>query len=535
MNSIKQKTFHRRKMSAFLLACLVLVAIFSIMPILAYAETAIPDATNQFYVNDFADVFTDTEETKLVETAVALAENYDGIQVVVTTITSLEGDSIEHYAVEMYNKYGIGKDDKGLLILLSTGDREIYVATGLGMEAYINDSKAGRFIDNYAIPYLANNKFNEGLINLQESFVNEIIDCVQKEIATTVPENSESAITKTEGSSNKSGLSFFILFSIFFIIFGILYIVKFIRNNNEKSNSKITDLESQLEEEKKKNKEQKDSFDSQLKQISNTHSDEVESFENKLQHSKQEYELLQGKYDTLLNRFKRAEILHPGIDQEITDMINEEIRQKDMEIAQAVDAKLQGVVGLSADKNLVAKLKPILEDYNALTTAQQSYVTADISKFNALYHTSCELKKEFDKLQALNRCKSNATRAQRSISNIIRNIHVGRAANLQELKRAQAIYRNLDSASRHFFDPNTARKLTVLLSQAQADHNRIEAEEAARRHREEEQRRAEERRRREQEEADRRRRMQQSYSHHSSSSHHGFGGRSGGGGAGRKF
>lgn len=535
MKTINKKTFHRRGMSAWLLICLVLVAIFSIMPIFAYAETSIPDATNQFYVNDFADVFTDTEETKLVETAVALAEGYDGIQVVVTTITSLEGDSIEHYAIEMYNKYGIGKDDKGLLILLSTGDREIYVATGLGMEAYINDSKTGRFIDDYAISYLANNKFNEGLINLQEAFVKEIITCIQKEIAVAVPESSESAITETEGTSKKSGLDIFIICCYNGVIF--LLLQANLSNSREDTFKKnqIADLESQLEKERENSKAQKDSFNSQLQEIRDFNASTLDSLNSKLENSKHEYELLQGKYTTLVDRFKRAETLHPGIDKEITDMINEEIRQKDMELAQAVNAKLQGVVSLTADKNLVARLKPILDDYNELTNVQKSYVTADISKVNALYCTSCKLKKDFDELQELKRCKANATRAQNSISNIIRNIHVGQAANLQELKRAQAIYFNLDFASKRFFDSAIAREVDRLLYQAQSDQNRIEAEEAARRHREEERRRAEERHRREQEEAERKKRSSSQSSSHHSTSYHGFGGRSGGGGAGRKF
>lgn len=530
MKTINKKTFHRRRMSAWLLICLVLVAIFNIMPIFAYAETSIPDATNQFYVNDFADVFTDTEETKLVETAVALAEGYDGIQVVVTTITALEGDSIEHYAIEMYNKYGIGKDDKGLLILLSTGDREIYVATGLGMEAYINDSKAGRFIDDYAISYLANNQFNEGLINLQEAFVKEIITCVQKEIDVVAPDSSESAITETEGTSKKAALSSFTILWIFVMILGIKTIVKDTSKENE-----IADLESQLEKERENSKNQKDSFNSQLQEIRDFNASTLDSLNGKLENSKHEYELLQGKYTTLLDRFRRAETLHPGIVQEITDMINEEIRQKDMKLAQAVNAKLQGVVSLTADKNLVARLKPILDDYNELTNVQKSYVTADISKVNALYYTSCKLKKDFDELQELKRCKANATRAQNSISNIIRNIHVGQAANLQELKRAQAIYFNLDFASKCFFDSAIAREVDRLLYQAQSDQNRIDAEEAARRHREEERRRAEERHRREQEEAERKKRSSSQSSSHHSTSYHGFGGHSGGGGAGRKF
>lgn len=154
-------------MSALVLSCLVLLLVSSILPFVAYAETAIPDATSQFYVNDFADVFTDEEESRLMDNAVALADEYDDIQVVVTTIKSLDGSSIENYALNMYNNYGIGKNDMGLLILLSTGDRKIYVATGLAMETYFPDSKVSRFIDDYAIPYLAGNKFNEGLTKIK--------------------------------------------------------------------------------------------------------------------------------------------------------------------------------------------------------------------------------------------------------------------------------------------------------------------------------------------------------------------------------
>ena len=76
---------------------------------IVFAKVEIPQATEKFYVNDFADVFSETEEDELMEKAVNLAEKTDGVQVVVTTIKSLEGEELEEYANEMYNSYGIGK------------------------------------------------------------------------------------------------------------------------------------------------------------------------------------------------------------------------------------------------------------------------------------------------------------------------------------------------------------------------------------------------------------------------------------------
>lgn len=72
--------------------------------ILARANANAPEATSDFYVNDFAGVFTETEKSRLMTNAVNLENELDGIQVVVTTIKSLEGDMIENYAYNMYNQ-----------------------------------------------------------------------------------------------------------------------------------------------------------------------------------------------------------------------------------------------------------------------------------------------------------------------------------------------------------------------------------------------------------------------------------------------
>ena len=75
---------------------------------IVFAKTNIPQATDEFYVNDFANVLSDEEEKLLLDKAVTLAEESDGIQVVLSTVESLDGNSIENYALEMYNQYKIG-------------------------------------------------------------------------------------------------------------------------------------------------------------------------------------------------------------------------------------------------------------------------------------------------------------------------------------------------------------------------------------------------------------------------------------------
>ena len=494
-----------------------------------------------------------------------MADEHNGIQVVVTTIESLGGADITDYAVDMYNTYGIGKNDMGLLILISTGDRDIWVQTGLAMEAYLPDSKVGRFIDDYAIPYLAENKFNEGLINLQEAYVNEIISLVEKETAAIAPVPNQSDAESATPDKNSSNSGAFIgkiaAFLIGIPILGgffalIANAVSKLRKKIKSRKEEVASLKQQLQDEKIKNSNLMSSHESELRSIALSHSREVDFLNQKIRHADEKYSSLQSQYNSLeeknkchLERLRRVEVLHPEIDQEISDMIAEEIRQTDMAAAKEVDDVLKTVINLTADKDIVYKLKKAISVYSELSATQKSYVTCDIHKVNALYEASFELKRKYDEQQEIERRKACAASALASITAIIAYMSIGRASDLSKLRRAKSIYNDLDSGSRTYFDRSTAQKLDSLLAEAEREQRRLDAEEAERRRREEEERQRRERERRERErqereEEERRRRQRMQSSSYSSisrssfsggRSHSGFGGRTGGGGAGRKF
>lgn len=512
---------------SIIIACIIYIVAFIILPTTAYGVTTIPDATSQFYVNDFADVFTDEEESRLMETAVALADEHDGIQVVVTTIDSLGGYTIEHYALEMYNKYGIGKNDMGLLILLSTGDREIRVEVGRAMEAYINDSKAGRFIDNYAIPSLSENRFNEGLINLQEAFINEIISCVEKESFATVVTTPEEATQKTTETAQKSnGVSAQSVACFTFVItLAVIITIVVCKKSYEK----------ELSFAKQNSSSQEESFNNRISEMTSKYSKELVKLNGKIRFLESEnerlsssYENLLQKYNTLQDRYNRAKTLNPDIDTEVSAMIAKEIQQKDIQTAQNVDAAINVVVHMRANKNIVYQLESVLNQYSCLTETQKSYVTADISRVRTLHSHSLKLKKEYEEQIEQERRQKCAAAALAAITAIIASISVGRVKDLNNLRRAKNIYDNLDTGSRSVFDSATLRRLEKLLDEAIRD-KRQEEEEENERLREKARHDEQERRRRQQS-------MHRSTSSFSSGrSHSGFGGRSGGGGAGRKF
>ena len=103
-------------------------------------------------------------------------ENKTGAQIVVVTIPSLEGQSLEEYSTELFRQWGIGDSEKnnGLLLLCAVEDRLFRVEVGYGLEGDLPDGKTGRMQDAYIIPLLQENKFDEGIKNGYNAFLQEI-------------------------------------------------------------------------------------------------------------------------------------------------------------------------------------------------------------------------------------------------------------------------------------------------------------------------------------------------------------------------
>lgn len=179
----------KRTVSRYILILLIALLVSSFMCGTACAAT-IPEHTSNFYVNDFAGVFTDEQIKVMMDKAVKLCKEYDGIQVVITTVQSLDGETVENYANQMYNKYKIGKDSMGVLVLMSVNDRKIRVEVGRTMQVYLPDSKAAKLMNTYAIPKLKQNIFAEGLMDLQDALITQIKATLSVEAVESEEENS---------------------------------------------------------------------------------------------------------------------------------------------------------------------------------------------------------------------------------------------------------------------------------------------------------------------------------------------------------
>ena len=475
------------------------------------AALKVPAATSDFYVNDFAEVFTQDEVNRLMDNAVALSKGEEGIQVVITTVKSLEGHTVDTYAVEMYNEYGIGKDGMGVLILFSLEDRKIKGEIGEAMETYITDTIIGNIIGDYAIPYLKENKFADGLINLQEAIIKEINVAVEEETPLVKSQSAETAKRDNNSLAVIGTISLVVLF------FGsIIFIIVSLMKEKKKSKQQIKEMEEE--------------HNSRIGNLSQKYERLLRDCKNNFQSERNRAELLNQKKNelelelsALQDRYRRVNLLYPSADKEVSNMIQEEIRQENIKKAKVVEEAIKSVILMAPSMGNISTFSRVINKYSRLTEEQKGYVEANVEEVKELLSKSEQLKLEYEETQY----REEASVAMERVEGKIRGISKGNANNLNQLEDAMEVHSRLRVRAKKYFDESLLKKVKRLFNEAKADKERLEREEEERR---------------------RRQRMQSTINNHSSynghssfrngsnsGGHSGFGGRSRGGGASRSF
>jgi uncharacterized protein len=126
-----------------------------------------PQPTQDFYVADYANILDGKTKEMIMSVNYAYQKESEKPQIVVATVDSFDGLSKEEYANQLFNKWKIGNksSDNGILILLSTGEREIKIEVGYGLEGAVTDGTAGEILD-HNLSYLKKDDYSAGLSNI---------------------------------------------------------------------------------------------------------------------------------------------------------------------------------------------------------------------------------------------------------------------------------------------------------------------------------------------------------------------------------
>jgi len=87
-------------------------------------------------------------------------------EMAVVVIHSLDGRSIEEFAVDLYRHWGIGQREtnNGLLFLWAVNDRHVRVEVGYGLEPFLPDGKVGAILDHHVIPHFKAEDYDQGVL-----------------------------------------------------------------------------------------------------------------------------------------------------------------------------------------------------------------------------------------------------------------------------------------------------------------------------------------------------------------------------------
>jgi uncharacterized protein len=130
-------------------------------PPVADARPPVPQAG---WVVDTAHVLTDSERQRL-STMLADYHQETHHQIVVLTIPTLSGESIESYSMRVVEAWRPGYKgvNNGILVTLALKEHRVRIELGTGMEHYISDVRAKHIIDETMSPAFANREFFRGL------------------------------------------------------------------------------------------------------------------------------------------------------------------------------------------------------------------------------------------------------------------------------------------------------------------------------------------------------------------------------------
>ncbi|MBQ8064196.1 MAG: TPM domain-containing protein [Prevotella sp.] len=87
-----------------------------------------------------------------------------GIESAVIVVNHVEGRNIFRFAQDVFNRYGVGKDDRGLVLVLAYGDHLVRTHTGRSLEADLTDAECRHLQDDNLIPYVKENRPNAGML-----------------------------------------------------------------------------------------------------------------------------------------------------------------------------------------------------------------------------------------------------------------------------------------------------------------------------------------------------------------------------------
>lgn len=187
---------------------LIALSLFSVLLSSAFA-LKVPEYKGR--VNDYANVINKNDEAE-IEQYLADLDNQTGIQIMVLTVPSLEGEDIASFSIKVADKWQPGHKGKedGAILVVAMQEHDLRIEVGDSLEDELTDVKCGLIIRNVIIPEFKNGAYSNGIVKGVKNMGG---------VASNNAELVEKSVWNEESSGGDlEGFIFFIIWVVFVFI-----------------------------------------------------------------------------------------------------------------------------------------------------------------------------------------------------------------------------------------------------------------------------------------------------------------------------
>lgn len=166
----KRITLNERLFFCLLLSLVLAVGV-ALPTMASVAGTTLPTPTEGEFCNDFANVLT----SDAVDTINLYGKQHHaqtGVPVVLVTVEFTGGESLADYALRLYNEWEMESD--GILLLMSSGDRDYYLLQGKDNESLITAARLASLAATYIEPAFAEQDFQAAAMSGYGAIIQEM-------------------------------------------------------------------------------------------------------------------------------------------------------------------------------------------------------------------------------------------------------------------------------------------------------------------------------------------------------------------------
>lgn len=167
-------------------------------------------------VVDEAHVLSPQVATSLTEKLAAL-ESTTGRQVVVVTLSSLQGYEIEDYGYKLGRTWGIGEKGKntGALLIVAPNERKVRIEVGYGLEPILTDALSSAILQRTLLPRFRAGDLEGGIVAGTDALITQL----------SLPDN-EAIAQVAKANTAGNGVTSISPFAVIIIIVFLLMVVR---------------------------------------------------------------------------------------------------------------------------------------------------------------------------------------------------------------------------------------------------------------------------------------------------------------------